>query len=161
MHQAAYRYVQQTVEGKTFGTVVEFGSRDINGSVRALFDCDDYVGIDLYEGPGVDVVGDAAAYKHDGPVDCVVCCEVFEHLPGWRRLVKAAAKLDAGMLIVTCATTGRTPHSAMDGAQLKAGEYYGNVTKKDLVDACETHGWTVTDVQINHNTHDLYVTATR
>ena len=163
MHQSAFQYVASAVKGHTFGTVVEYGSRDINGSVRGLFDCDTYVGIDPVAGPGVDVVGDGATYKHDGPVDCVVCCEVFEHLPGWKRLVKAAAKLveDDGLLIVTCATTGRPPHSAMDGAGLKEGEFYANVTKKELVDACKTHGWKVVDVQINQAAHDLYLTATR
>ena len=39
-------------------TVLEVGSYDVNGSIRSVFEVSDYLGIDLVEGPGVDVVGD-------------------------------------------------------------------------------------------------------
>ena len=34
----------------------EFGSLDINGTIRHLFEGCEYVGIDIGEGPGVDLV---------------------------------------------------------------------------------------------------------
>ena len=41
-------------------SVLEIGSYDVNGTVRKLFAAaGHYVGVDLVEGPGVDVVGSA------------------------------------------------------------------------------------------------------
>ena len=37
--------------------VLEIGSLDINGSIRGLFDAKTYIGVDLDNGPSVDVVG--------------------------------------------------------------------------------------------------------
>lgn len=135
MHAAALEYVAgQVGELGPFGRVIEIGSRNINGSVRHLFDGADYVGLDLVDGPEVDWVGDALDYKPDELADCVVACEVFEHYDRWPDLVQVAQRWlkPDGVLIVTAAYTGRMPHSAKDGAGLKDGEHYANLTKKAL-----------------------------
>jgi hypothetical protein len=36
------------------------------------------------------------------------------------------------VFIVTTATTGRAPHSAVDGGVLRAGEFYRNVSPEEL-----------------------------
>jgi hypothetical protein len=73
--------------------VLEIGSYNVNGSVRPLFGnpvYDDsvnyrenrYVGIDIREGPGVDLVRPARKIDDDFPcgwADVVVCCEMLEH----------------------------------------------------------------------------------
>jgi hypothetical protein len=79
MHSEAYNYVKQFAEGRQFSRVLEFGSLDINGSVRDLFNADIYLGVDLQGGPGVDIVADAMFFDHPIKFDCVVCCEVLEH----------------------------------------------------------------------------------
>lgn len=146
MHEAAYQWVVETVEtyGPFTGTVVEFGSYDINGSVRPLFDgCAQYIGIDPQAGPGVDHVADAAKWAEanqpdnaDGlqiKADCVVCTEVFEHTPAWRDLIKAAALLldTGGVFICTAAGPGRPKHSIYPDGHgrngLRAGEWYENI----------------------------------
>lgn len=143
VHQAAYDFVAHYARnGGPFATVVEIGSRDINGSVRALFTGARYVGLDLYPGPSVDRVGDALDYEPGYPVDQVVCCEVLEHAERWPELIAAAAGWlrPGGHLVITCAGPGRTPHSARDGQRRLDGEYYGNVSVDALAKAIECAG---------------------
>lgn len=138
MHEAAYDYVAAAVaEHGPFHRVVELGSLDINGSVRPLFGDARYVGVDRVAGPGVDVVEDALRWTPDELFDCVVCCEVLEHLEDWRGLLAAAESVLApeGVLIVTCAGPGRGPHSAVDGNALRPDEHYENVDPVDLASA--------------------------
>lgn len=146
MHDAAYQWVVEQVaaHGPFTGTVVEFGSLDINGSVRPLFpDAKQYIGIDQQQGPGVDHVADAAqwagANRYGRPTglqieaDCVVCTEVFEHTAAWRDLIAAAATLlgAGGVFICTAAGLGRPKHSIYpDGHRkdgLRPGEWYENI----------------------------------
>lgn len=139
MHPAAFYWVTEMVtDYGPFDSVIEIGSRDVNGSVRSLFGDIPYTGLDLYEGPSVDWVGDAAIYKPPEPVGCVVCCETLEHAPNWKQLVKAGASWlrDGGHLIVTCAGPGRKAHSAIDGSyNVRDGEHYGNVSPEELAEA--------------------------
>ncbi len=74
------RFPQYFYESK----VLEVGSLDINGSIRQFFVGCDYVGVDLGEGRGVDVVarGEELDYPDDS-FDVVASCECFEHNPEW------------------------------------------------------------------------------
>jgi SAM-dependent methyltransferase len=116
--------------------VVEVGSREVaGGGVRGLFGgaaC--YTGVDLVPGLGVDVVADAAVWRPPAPCDLVVCCEVLEHSPDARAILRNASGMlrPGGRLVVTCAGPGRAPHSAADGGPLRPGEYYRNVEPDDL-----------------------------
>jgi SAM-dependent methyltransferase len=131
MHEAAYQWVAAHVPEKR-AKVLEVGSRDINGSIRPLFDGSDYTGLDITEGPGVDVVGDVK--DHSGKYDVVVSCEVLEHHPHPQEVIEAAHRLlkRGGTLIVTAAGPSREPHSAVDGGPLRDGEHYANITVKQL-----------------------------
>jgi hypothetical protein len=140
MHPAAFSFVAHTVKALPPREVVlEYGGRDINGSVRELFDTDKYTSIDMVDGPGVDMVADAATYKPgpDGRPDTIVCCEVLEHTDKWRDIIKNASEsLPAGgIFILTCATYPRAPHSAVDGGALQTEEYYENIDPSDLDEA--------------------------
>jgi hypothetical protein len=132
MHAAAFDFVKWAVDHFTArGPVLELGSRNINGSVRGLFAhcAPPYIGLDLVAGAGVDVVADAATYIPAVKMQTVVCCEVFEHTPAAAQILDHIARqlLAAnGLVIVTCATTGRLPHSARDGGPLQPGEFYRN-----------------------------------
>lgn len=130
MHPEAFAYVACAAGRRgPFARVVDIGGRDINGSPRCLFPDADYVSVDLYDGPGVDVVADALTWAPPGLVDAVLCVEVLEHAPEAERLIKAAASWlrPGGVLIVTAACDPRAPHSAADGGSLIPGEYYGNI----------------------------------
>ena len=119
--------------------VLEFGSRNINGSARQIVGrCARYVGVDLYEGPDVDVVGSATDVVVPGAFDVVICTEVFEHADdaacqamtanAYRHLVPG------GRFIATMAGPGRMEHSAIDGKGLHPGEFYRNVDKALLAE---------------------------
>lgn len=127
------------VSKSTSARVLEIGSLDINGSVRPLFantisDGGSFFGIDVQEGPGVDLVVDASVYKSDVQYDVVVCAEVFEHTAVWPKIIKNVHSLlvPGGMFIATMAGEGRPPHSAIDENPIRSWEYYKNVTKSDL-----------------------------
>jgi 2-polyprenyl-3-methyl-5-hydroxy-6-metoxy-1,4-benzoquinol methylase len=92
------------------------------------------LGIDVQEGPGVDLVADASMYKSDVQYDVIVCAEVFEHTAVWPKIIKNSHSLlvPGGMFIATMAGEGRAPHSAIDENPIRSWEYYKNVTKLDL-----------------------------
>lgn len=153
MHPAAYDYVaKQVVELGPFLAVVEFGGRNVNGSVRDLFGEARYLTIDMEPGPGVDVVADAADVPLEG-FDCVVCCEVLEHAPKASSLVAAARRSlrPGGFFIMTCAGDGRVPHSALDGGPLRAGEHYANVSRRELEDWLRGGLFRTWDVNVVHD----------
>jgi hypothetical protein len=119
-------------------TVLEIGSRNVNGSAKDAFDLGltSWVGIDKTAGGDVDIVDDFVTMK-TGPlnVDLVVCCEVLEHEADVYRMVTRlieAAK-PGGHVLITCATYGRAEHSAVDGGALKGDEHYRNVEPGEVV----------------------------
>ena len=105
MHEAAKIYVRTVLQTVPVpkGAVLEIGGRNINGTVRPLFaDIGPYASIDLYDGLGVDLVGDVCeldpaktARKLFGKVavSCVVCCEVLEHATEPARLCRWAHRI--------------------------------------------------------------------
>lgn len=99
------------------GRVLEVGSLNVNGTVRDVFQpmASEYIGIDMTEGKGVDIVMNA----HDlldkfGPesFDIVICSETLEHdNKPWVTVPQLHALLKpAGILIVTTPTTGFPEH---------------------------------------------------
>lgn len=142
-----------------FASVTDLGGRDINGSPRLLFPGARYVAVDVVPGPGVDVVADARTWVPEQPVDCVVCCEVLEHVPDPDRFVAAAweALKPGGLLVVTAACPPRAPHSAADGGQLRPGEFYRNVDPYLL--ARWLIGWKDAEIETHEDRGDVYATA--
>lgn len=120
--------------------IAEIGGRDINGSIRTLFDVDArYCSIDIVDGPGVDVVGDvidlvATGKLSTGRWDCVVSTEALEHHPRPWEVVDAAHQLLApgGVFIATMAGPGRSPHSGLIEGPVQPGEHYQNITPEEL-----------------------------
>ena len=119
-------------------SVLDLGGRDANGWHRVceLFPRGDYVALDIEPGPGVEIVADAASWEPDRWVDVVVCTEVLEHTPAWPQIIATAhrALRDGGTFVCTAATDPRAPHCALDGWELRDGEYYANVDPEELED---------------------------
>jgi SAM-dependent methyltransferase len=133
MHAGAYHFVEYMARClPPRAAVIELGGRDVNGSVRSLFGRCEYVGVDAEPGPGVDFVGNAATWKPDPlrTFDTVICTEVLEHTSVADRICANAFELlePGGVFIVTAASIGRVPHSAIDGGTLRHGEFYRNVS---------------------------------
>lgn len=135
MHAEAYAFVRGVLAGLPAPqNVVELGGLDFNGSIRDLFNQTRYLSVDLVPGKSVDVVADAAEFTPPEPPDMVVCCEVLEHSPRADEIVRNAIRILApgGVLLVTCATDPRAPHSAVDGNAVRSGEWYQNVELESL-----------------------------
>lgn len=137
MHEAAYRWVERCAAMlPRRASVVELGSRQINGSVRGLFAYCPYLGVDLTAGPGVDVVADVVGWRPaDGRLfDTAVSTEALEHAPDGPGFCRTAFDVLApgGVLILTAAGPTRRPHSGVDGGKLRPGEFYRNVGPADL-----------------------------
>ncbi len=93
--------------------VLDIGSLDINGNNRYLFSDYTYTGLDIAEGPNVDLVCKAHEFEApDGSYDFVISTECFEHDPFYKKTVKNAIRLlrSGGMLLFTCATDPRLEH---------------------------------------------------
>lgn len=141
-------------------SVLEIGSLDINGSVRAAFPhAASYHGVDLVAGPGVDEVADAADWRPPRAYDVVVCAEVLEHAPRWEAVLRTCwdALAPGGLLLMTCATEGRAPHSAIDGLEVRPDEHYGNVPPGDVVALLRRLGADRWSIEVATGRGDLYL----
>jgi len=160
MHAAAFEFVGRHAIREPI-SVIEIGSRDLNGSVRPHFPAANWVGIDVIAGPAVDVVIDAMVYKPAHQVDLVICCEVFEHEPRWKDIIARAFTWlkPGGQIIITCGGIGREPHSAIDGAKLRPGEWYQNISEQRLRMNLEFAGFYGIITEDNAHALDTYAVA--
>lgn len=126
--------------------VLEIGSLDINGSVRRFFQANRYVGVDVGEGPCVDVVMSGHEYKDDKLFDTCISCECFEHNPFWLETFENMVNhcKPGGLVVFTCATTGRPEHgterSLPQDSPLtiaKGWNYYRNLVPQDFIDGTD------------------------
>ena len=144
--------------------VLDVGSLDINGSVRDLFDGGTYIGVDVGHGPGVDVVcfGENLDYE-DQSFDVCLSAECFEHNPEWIATFLNMVRMCSGLVLVSCATTGRAEHgtsrSHPGSSPLTATlwDYYRNLTEADFVAEFDLDvrfsQWTF---EVNTDSCDLY-----
>lgn len=163
MHEQVYDFVARhaTVEAVD---VLEIGSHDVNGSVRPLFPgATRFHGIDIAAGPGVDEVADAADWHAPQSFDVVVSTEVLEHAPRWADIVRNAweALRPGGVLLLTCATDPRPPHSAVDGWAVRPGEHYANVAPAAVLEVLGTLGCEDWTLEVHHDRGDLYLRGCR
>jgi len=165
MHNQAHGWLSAAVQQMSLsgGAVVDLGGRDVNGTVHGLFGSPPFV-VDIRPGVGVDVVADAADWVPTREFDVVLCTEVFEHTPRWPEIISTAydALVPGGVLLATCASRSRPPHSAIDGGPLRRGEYYRNVSPAELATAlCQFSQYAVFAVDGHFGDDDLYCWAQR
>ena len=176
MHSEVLNFIYETKnilpEYFTNTRVLEIGSRNIppQPSMRRYFDNCDYVGVDISEGGGVDVVSKGHEYYSDQLFDVVISCECFEHDIFWKLTVQNMINHLKwnGLLIFTCATTGRPEHGTRysdpdsSPATVEIEEwqdYYKNLTKEDFTYSILpfTNGTLVGNYWVsNEGTCDLY-----
>ena len=149
MHNAAMEFIYSSFhnwkDDRTDLNVLEIGSLDINGSVRPMFKPfqSNYLGIDMQEGPGVDIVVDAAKFINFEAYDVIVCAEVFEHTPMWPQIIQNSYNnlVDGGIFIATMAGEGRHPHSAIDEKPIRDWEHYSNIGWWELQQTLKQKGF--------------------
>lgn len=137
---------------------LDIGGRDVNGHCRDLWPNTRWTVLDILDGPGVDVVADAADWAPDQLYDLVLCTEVLEHTPRWAQVVATAAEAlrPGGRLVVTCAGPGWPEHSALADGPLQPGEYYANVSAHELDEAMRAAGLgAILTVQAGRDTHGV------
>jgi SAM-dependent methyltransferase len=122
--------------------MMEVGSLNINGSIREFFTNCTYVGVDVGEGNGVDLVCGGQEVDHpDETYDTIGSCNCFEHNPHWvetfTNMYRMAKK--NGLVFVSVPTTGRAEHgttaSHPQDSPLTVAigwEYYKNLTEDDF-----------------------------
>lgn len=85
MHHSAYvnaekfykKYCENNIENKT---ILDVGSYDVNGTMKPIFQKGIYLGVDMEEGPNVDVVANANELPFkDESFDIVISSSCFEH----------------------------------------------------------------------------------
>lgn len=159
MHQAVFDFVARRlpIDITSNSTVVEFGSKDINGNIRPLLGQAQYMGIDLEEGPNVDKIMDCRDWKI--PADVILCLELLEHCEDLDGVIRSIIKniKPGGMALITCAINPRKPHSAIDGGELHDGEYYKNVNARKLTTLVNKHGGTITHKEVDKTAGDLRI----
>jgi SAM-dependent methyltransferase len=145
-HQEQLTFIQTTCESLADDfkdrKVLEIGSFDVNGSIRPFFKNSSYIGVDLSEGPGVDVVCEGNKLDHpDETYDVTLSCECFEHNPHWAETLLNMYRMTkrGGVVVFTCATTGRPEHgtnrttpTVSPGSQSIGWDYYQNLTEQDF-----------------------------
>jgi hypothetical protein len=168
MHLAASDYIFKTFHQEREErfknkkiTVLEIGSFNINGGVRNFFApfAKEYVGLDIQEGEGVDLVADAAEYVNKDYYDIIVTAETFEHTPDWKKII-ANTYLnlkEGGLFIATMAGEGRPPHSALDEKPIRSWEHYANIGEWELTQCLQRCGFNM--VSTVKNGSDLYCLA--
>lgn len=98
--------------------VLEIGSYDVNGSIRSLVESlspSEYMGVDLQEGPGVDLVCSAEELLNCFPLesfDVVISTEMIEHVKDWKKVISNIKNVckKGGIILLTTRSYGFPYH---------------------------------------------------
>lgn len=123
MHQSVLDFGQRVltaadVAGKR---VLEVGSLNVNGSLRMHVEAlgpGFYVGIDLFNGPGVDMAADICdSHWELARIDLLISTEMLEHARDWRAAVRNMKRLLApgGVILLTTRSIGFARHHEHPG----------------------------------------------
>lgn len=109
MHENAIKLVKTFIDGELkgrgTGSLLEVGSYDKNGSYRPLFPGFSYFGLDIREGPGVDmVVAENEDWDLGRKFDVVLCGQCLEHVRRpWRLMRIIGRHMKRGALLYLAA----------------------------------------------------------
>lgn len=101
--------------------VIEFGSYDVNGSVKGFFETpSEYMGVDWRPGPGVDLVSFAHEVDNLLLYDVVISASMLEHDPHWEKSILRMIEVldDDGILMLSWGAALNAEHecdTACDG----------------------------------------------
>ena len=118
-------------------TAVDFGSLEVNASLRTMFVRCKYTGVDICPGKNVDVVSRAHEYICD-PIDTAVSGSMLEHDEYWMESLRHMYRLlkEGGLLVVSAAGPAWPPHGVRscpgEGGQLWGTDpdYYETIDRK-------------------------------
>lgn len=120
-------------------SVLEMGSLNINGTVRDFYtNTKKYIGVDLDEGPGVDLVAHTENVDFpDNSFDVSISAECFEHNPYWLETFVNMHRIAKSFVLFTCAGEGREEHGTRRSHPSTSPftldwDYYKNLTQEDF-----------------------------
>ena len=153
------------VQGKCY----DFGSLDINGSVKKDMESLglDYTGIDIGEGRNVDVISLAHEFQPEHKAGVVISCEMLEHDRFWKLSLQNMYDVleDGGLMIITCATHGRAEHgtartspknSPFTAKKDEWANYYRNLGQEDFETVFKESMFSRYEYSVNNDSHDIY-----
>lgn len=163
MHLEAKAFIARIANELDIGDqmmhALDLGGRETNGHARDVFgDNIDWLVIDAVDGPGVDIVADAATWDGDNRLfDLILCAEVFEHTPRWPLIIHNAGNLlwAGAPFIVTMAGPGREVHGLNHDDPDQPG-WYENIEPRWLAIALQAAGFNDIHVEPNYDSHDVY-----
>lgn len=153
MHKEARQYVEKIkakhpdwFKGKR---VVEFGSLNINGTIRDLFEDCNYIGVDWRYGKDVDCKCLAHKFMIFVDVNMVITMEMLEHDKFAKESLLNAYYIlkKGGVIIGTAANINRKPHELYCGIN----DYYENITREFL----ESFGFDI-EIEEDREKKDIY-----
>lgn len=141
--------------------VLEAGSLDINGTARFLFTNSEYIGLDLQEGKGVDIVSPIHEYKYPSSFDAVVSTEMLEHDKHWKDSLKVMYDnlKSKGMFLFTCAGPTRPEHGTTRTDTYSSPfttDYYKNISVEDFESVLPKSLFSIYNLQYYRGQEDLY-----
>ena len=151
MHKTQIEWCQWLV--KTYPShfrkkrVLDVGSLNVNGTNRVLFKKCDYVGVDVIEGKGVDVVTIAHEYEPEHPFDVVLSTNALEHDIYYKKTLKKMVDVlkPGGMMFISApykwhvhGTKDVRPHSSGTSKMHEEwANYYKNLTIEDITETLD------------------------
>ena len=95
-----------------YASVLELGSKDVNGSVREFFDHCDYTGIDKEPGEGVDIVVDARNTLFKKNFNTIICFSLLEHEEDWKTVLSHNVQflMESGRMFFSFGSEGNIKH---------------------------------------------------
>lgn len=139
--------------------VLDFGSLNINGSIRSLFTNSTFTGVDWRSGPDVDIV--SLAHEYNGErVGVVICTEMLEHDPYWEQsLINMVHHLQKdGMLLISCANDNRPAHCVETAP---VNNYYRGINSSEIHKVLNRFKHSLLVVINNELSNDVYAVMIR
>ena len=119
-------------------------------TIRRFFSGCEYIGVDLGEGNGVDLV--ARGEELDFP-------DGYPRYRDWETTFRNMIRMCSGLVFFTCATTGRPEHGTRRTSPSDApycGDYYRNLTEEDFREKFTFEEFESYGFSTNSNPADLY-----
>jgi hypothetical protein len=142
--------------------VLDVWSLDVNWNNRFLFDDCEYLWLDVGEWPNVDIICSIHEYKPEWKFGTIISTEMLEHNKYRKESLQNMYDLleDWGVLVLTCATTGRAEHgttrtSVKDSPYTT--DYYMNIEWNHIMEAFEGYEYKKLEISYNNGRHDLYL----
>lgn len=119
--------------------VLDVGSLDINGNNRMHFAFCEYMGIDICEGPNVDILCPIHELEGENEYDVIICTEMLEHDQYYTASLAKMVDLlrPGGLLLLTCAGFGRAEHGTKRTTPENSPattDYYKNICLSDVLE---------------------------